>query len=198
MTRDIKYILDKLDNDLNPIKEQAIRYFDIESNVRADNVVQIFKQPWVAPESFGLILYPPVEKEWLVEFEKKTGKIIPKLYEEILLQMNGCFVYDFSLFGLPKSIYTNGILDRRILQQFDLTEANSSWIREYDINQDLFHIGSHCYDERIGYFVDNNIILSIKETGEVVNTFATIKDFLTTEIEMAEKMMITERDENGN
>ena len=195
MTKDIKDILDKLDSNLNPIKEQAIRYFDIESNVGADNVVQIFKRPWVAPENFGLILYPPVEKEWLFEFERKTGKIIPKLYEEILLQMNGCFVYDFSLFGLPKSIYTKGVLDRCILQQFDLTEANSSWIREYDANQDLFHIGSHCYDERIGYFVDNNTILSIKETGEIVNSFATVKDFLIKEIEMAEKIMIMERDD---
>ena len=195
MTKDIKDFFDKLDSDLNPIKEQAVRYFDIESNVSADNVIQIFKRPWVAPENFGLILYPPVEKEWLVEFERKTGKIIPKLYEEILLQMNGCFVYDFSLFGLPKSIYTKGVLDRCILQQFDLTEANSSWIREYDANQDLFHIGSHCYDERIGYFVDNNTILSIKETGEIVNSFATVKDFLIKEIEMAEKIMIMERDD---
>ena len=195
MTKDIKDFFDKLDSDLNPIKEQAVRYFDIESNVRADNVIQIFKRPWVAPENFGLILYPPVEKEWLVEFERKTGKIIPKLYEEILLQMNGCFVYDFSLFGLPKSIYTKGVLDRCILQQFDLTEANSSWIREYDANQDLFHIGSHCYDECIGYFVDNNTILSIKETGEIVNSFATVKDFLIKEIEMAEKIMIMERDD---
>ena len=195
MTKDIKDFFDKLDSDLNPIKEQAVRYFDIESNVRADNAIQIFKRPWVAPENFGLILYPPVEKEWLVEFERKIGKIIPKLYEEILFQMNGCFVYDFSLFGLPKSIYTKGVLDRRILQQFDLTEANSSWIRGYDVNQNLFHIGSHCYDERIGYFVDNNTILSIKETGEIVNSFATVKDFLIKEIEMAEKIMIAERDD---
>jgi hypothetical protein len=199
MRIEIKNFLDKLDNDLNPIKEQAIKYYDIDSTIRAKNVVQIFKRPWIAPENFGLVLYPPVEKSWLVEFEKKTGKVIPKIYENVLLQMNGCFVYDFSLFGLPKSIYTKGVLDRSVLQQFDLTTANISWIREYEIDQDLFHIGgrAYSYSENIGYFVDKETILSIKETGEVVNSFATIRDFFVTEIEVAEKMMIAERDENG-
>ena len=125
MTTEIVDFFDKLDNDLNPIKEQAIKYFDIDSKVRVDNAVQIFRRPWVAPENFGLLIFPPVDKNWLSEFEKRTGKVIPKVYENILRQMNGCFIYDFSLFGLPKSIYTKGVLDRKgLLQQYDLTTAN--------------------------------------------------------------------------
>jgi hypothetical protein len=87
-----------------------------------------------------------------------------------------------------------------VLQQFDLTTANTNWIKEYDIDQSLFHIGSraYSYSENIGYFVDKKTILSIRTTGEVVNSFATVKDFFATEIEAAEQIMITERDECGN
>jgi len=198
MIIDINDFLDKLDNDLNPIKEQAVKYYDIDSSLREDNVVQIYKQPWIAPQNFGLLLFPPVNKNWLGEFEKRTGKLIPKIYEKILLQLNGCFVYDFSLFGLPKSIYTKDVLGRNILQQFDLTEANLSWIKEYNIDQSFFHIGSraYSYSENIGYFVDKETILSIKTTGEILNSFSTIKDFLAAEIDAAEQMMIMERDES--
>ena len=200
MKAEIKNFLDKLNSDLNPIKEQAIKYCDIDSAVREDSVIQIFKRPWVAPENFGLLLYPPVDKNWLVEFEKRTSKVIPKIYENILLQMNGCFVYDFSLFGLTKSMHTKGLLDRKVLQQFDLTIANTSWIREYDIDQNLLHIGNraYSYSENIGYFVEKETILSIKTTGEVVNSFATVKEFFETEIDAVEQMMIEERGESRN
>jgi hypothetical protein len=200
MKAEIENFLDKLSGDLNPIKEQVIKYCDIDSTIRKENIVLVFKRPWVAPENFGLMLYPPVDKSWLVEFEKRTGKAIPKIYENILLQMNGCFVYDFSLFGLPKSIYTKGVLDRSVLQQFDLTTANTSWIREYEIDQNLFHIGgrAYSYSENIGYFVDKETILSIRTTGEVLNSFVTVKDFFETEIEAAEQIMIIEREGNGN
>jgi hypothetical protein len=200
MTTSIKNFIDRLDNDLCPIKEQAFKYYDIDSKVREDNAVQIFKQVWIASQSFGLVLFPPADKNWISKFEKETGKLMPKIYENILLQMNGCFVYDFALFGLPKSIYTKGILDRSLLQQFDLATANTSWIREYNIPPNLFHIGSraYSYSENTGYFVDNETILSIKTTGEIVNSFATVKDFFTTEIEVAEQMMLSERDERKN
>jgi len=200
MTREIKDFFDKLDNDLNPIKEQAIKYFDIDSKVRVDNAVQIYRRPWVAPENFGLLIFPPVDKNWLSEFVKRTGKVIPKVYENILRQMNGCFIYDFSLFGLPKSIYTKGVLNRSVLQQFDLTTANTSWVREYAIDQKLFHIGgrAYSYSENIGYFVDGETILSARTTGEIVNSFSTVKEFFATEIDAAEKMMIEERNEGEN
>jgi hypothetical protein len=46
--------------------------------------------------------------------------------------------------------------------------------------------------------VDKETILSIRATGEIVNSYATATDFFKTEIEAAEQMMITERDESGN
>jgi len=46
--------------------------------------------------------------------------------------------------------------------------------------------------------LDKETILSIRTTGEIVNSFATIKDFIETEIGVAEQMMIATRDENGN
>jgi len=86
------------------------------------------------------------------------------------------------------------------LHQFDLTIANTDWIREYDIDQNLFHIGSrhYSYSENIGYFMDKETILSIRTTGEVVNFFATLRDFFESEIDAAEQIMIAKREESGN
>ena len=78
MTTNIKNFIDRLDNDLCPIKEQAFKYYDIDSKVREDNAVQIFKQVWIAPQSFGLVLFPPADKNWISKFEKETGKLMPK------------------------------------------------------------------------------------------------------------------------
>src|SRR6478609_7706159 len=115
MTSEIITFLDTLNSDFDPIKEQATKYFDSDSKIREDGAAQIFRRPWVAPLNFGLLLFPPVDKAWFSEFYKLTNKAIPKIYQDILLIMNGCFVYDFALYGLPKTIYTDGLLSRRSL-----------------------------------------------------------------------------------
>jgi hypothetical protein len=117
---------------------------------------------------------------------------MPDLCKEILSQMNGCFIYKFSLFGLPESMYKNGTLDRKTLNQFDLRTANQHWIREYRLKSNYFHFGGRAYtdNENIGYFLDHDqIIYSIRTSGEILKTWTSLKEFLTDEIIEAEKMM---------
>jgi hypothetical protein len=195
MTTEINNFLNHLPSDWEPIKQQAVKYFDTDSKIREDSAAQIFRQPWIAPEAYGLLLFPPAEKSLFQEFQKKTNRIIPKICQEILLSVNGCFVYGFSLYGLPKSIYATGLLDRGGLQQFDLTTAGVDWIKEYDVDQNLFHFGGrrYSYSENIGYFVDNDKILSMRKNGKTLNSWTTIKDFLASEIKIAEQMMIDKK-----
>jgi hypothetical protein len=40
--------------------------------------------------------------------------------------------------------------------------------------------------------------LSVKIRGEIVNSFSTVREFFATEIEVAEKMLIAEREECEN
>jgi hypothetical protein len=119
------------------------------------------------------------------------------MYQDILSEINGCFVYDFSLFGLPKTMYTTGLLSRTVLEQYDLGTANTNWIHSYDIVKGLFHIGGRAYsnEENVGYFIDNNKIVSIRENGEIVDSWTTFADFLKGEIKVAEQMMLEEKDE---
>lgn len=198
MTEDVKIFLDKLSNDFSPIVEQAKKYFDNNSKIRKDGAAEIFRRPWVAELNYGLWLFPPVETTWLDNFVERTNKPIPNLYKKLLLELNGCFVYDFSLFGLPKSVYTTGLLDRSTTQQFDLGTANRNWIREYDVDPDLFHIGgrSYSYSENIGYFIDGDTILSIRKSGEIIDTWNTLLEFLSDEIAVSEKRMLVKAPEN--
>ncbi|MBK8807840.1 MAG: SMI1/KNR4 family protein [Bacteroidales bacterium] len=117
------------------------------------------------------------------------------VYKDFLREINGCFIFDFALFGLTPSIYTTGLLDRSKVQCFDLGTANRSWISEYEIDEKLFHFGgrAYSYDENIGYFIDiNGIIKSIRINGQIIKEWSDFSEFLRDEIEAAEKMMIDE------
>ena len=144
------------------------------------------------------MLFPPVEKTFLTKFEEKTGLSIPPFYQNILLEMNGCFVYGFSLYGLPKTIYTTGLLNRSTLQQFDLGTANTNWILSFKVDKKLFYIGgrSYSYDENIGYFIDKETIRSIRENGEILKSWSSFNNFLNDEIRIAEQMMLAQKEES--
>lgn len=191
----INTFLNCLTSEWLPIKEHANKYIDQNSKICERGIVSIMMQPWIAPQSYGLTLFPPANTGSFKEFERKTGISIPVFYQNLLLKMNGCFVYDFSLFGLPDALYTSGILTRDILQQYDLGIANTEWIRSYNVNNELFYIGGRAYsfEENIGYFVDNSTIISVRENGQIVKSWNSFNDFLNEEITIAEEMMLKEK-----
>jgi hypothetical protein len=196
MQAEIKNYLQGLNKTWQPLKEQAVKYLDQESSILKDGTIQIFRRPWIAQFNYGLIFYPPAQNEYFQLFEQSTKQIVPSFYKAILLQMNGCFIYDFRLFGLPPSLYSKGVLNRSQLQPFDLGAANTDWIKEYIVDKDFFHFGGRAYslDENIGYFLDkSNNILSIRKNGKQLRQWASFQDFLAEEIPTAEKMMIEER-----
>ena len=197
MTTGVTDFLNNLTAEWETIKQQVTKYFDDESRIREDGAVEIFKRPWIAPQNFGIILFPPVDKSFFVKFKEDTKISIPTFYQDILLKMNGCFVFDFELFGLPKSVYTTGLLDRTTTQQLDLGSANKFWKNSYKLNKNLFYIGARAYsfDENIGYFIDEETIYSIRTNGEVIATWTTFDSFLAAEIKLAEKMMLEEKEE---
>lgn len=198
MNDQIKRYLDNLPKEFKPIVDRANKYysFDNKADVRSDGAVQIFNRTWVVPENYGLLLFQPVENKLMDKFEKLNKLKMPKSYKRILSVMNGCFVYDFALYGLPASLYSRGLLDRTTLGQFDLGAANQFWKYEYETDtDDLFHIGGRVYsfEENIGYFINpDDKIVSLRKNGEILKIWANFSEFLQEEIYEAEKMMLGE------
>jgi hypothetical protein len=190
----IKIELGKFPLNLEAIKAQGTKYLNNNSNVK-NGVINILHRPWVAPMNWGMMLFVGAELKWFEEFTERTNKNIPDYYKDFLRAINGCFIYDLSLYGLTPSIYSGGLLDRSNLQCHDITTANNQWIREYDVDSELFHFGGRAYsdEENIGYFSGkNDIIMSIRTNGEILKEWDDFSQFLKEEINEAEKMMIQE------
>ncbi|WP_157503060.1 hypothetical protein [Mangrovimonas xylaniphaga] len=159
-----------------------------------DSVLNILHRPWVARLNWGLMLYQGAQVNWFSEFTKRTGKEIPKFYIDFLISINGGFIYDLSLYGLTPTLYNSGQLNRSILQCHDLTTANNNWIREFDVDPELFHFGgrSYNYDENVGYFYDDQKILCYRKNGELINNWDTFSNMLSDEIKIVEQEMLGE------
>ncbi|GHS85135.1 hypothetical protein FACS1894103_6410 [Campylobacterota bacterium] len=148
------------------------------------------------PESYMIELYRGIDGDWIEKFKNNTQIDIPHIYQNLLLQINGFFIFDISLYGLTPSIYAKGLLDRKMLQCQSLDDANTQWIREFKVSNTYFHIGGRSYsdEENIGYFIIDNKIQTILENGKIINEYKNIKDFLTEEIKIAEEMYLEEND----
>ena len=192
--------IDSYPDEYLPIQKQAKKYLRNNLCIDGNNTLNVFHRPWVAPFNWGLMLYQGADKNWIEQFEERTQKIIPSTYKSFLLTINGCFIYDLSLYGLTPSIYLEVTLDRSELQCHDLTTANTDWIFEYKVDENDFHFGSgtYLYDEKIGYFFDDNKIRSISTNGKLVNEWMNFTDFLSDEISTAEKIMLAEIPEDTN
>jgi hypothetical protein len=181
-------VIDSYPGEYIAIKKQAKKYIQNGSHIDERERVNILHRPWVAPLNWGLMLYNGADIKWINEAEKTIEKTIPDFYKRFLTNINGCFLYDISMFGLIPS------LTRSFLQCHDLTTANREWIKEFDIDQNFFHFGggTYSYDENTGYFYGQNKIISIRKNGNLVNEWNNFSDFLNDELIRAEKEMLKE------
>lgn len=190
----IKKILNTISDNFKPIKHISNKYIKFGGSIEENNLI-IYNQKWIAPLKYGIRLFENAPVGFITKFEKDNNTKIPLIYKEFLREVNGCFIFDFDLFGLTPSIYTTGLLNRSKVQCFDLGTANRNGIAEYDIDEKLFHFGgrAYSYDENIGYFMDSTgIIKSIRKNGQIIKEWTDFSEFLSEEIEAAEKMMIDE------
>lgn len=181
-----------LPDEYMPIREQALRYINNNSKVDENRTLKILHRPWVAPLNWGLTLYPGAPHDWLAEYRERTGQPIPEFYSRFLSAINGCFIYDLSLYGIPPSMHEKNLLNRRVLQCHDLATANRDWICEYKVAPGSFYFGgrSYSYSENIGYFWDNGKIRSVRKNGKTQSEWTDFTTFLHDEIAVVEKKML--------
>ncbi|PIQ21577.1 MAG: hypothetical protein COW65_08300 [Cytophagales bacterium CG18_big_fil_WC_8_21_14_2_50_42_9] len=187
----IKIQLKDINKKYPSIASQSLKYIENNSNIDDNNNINIFYRPWVGPKNWGIKLFDPIKNSWIKDFQERTNKIIPDFYIDFLKTTNGGFIYDLSLYGLPPSLYTNGLLSRTIPQSHDLISANNSWIVNYEIEKEHFYFGGRAYtfDENVGYFYKNDEIIIIRKNGETINKWYNFNNFLSDEIDKAEIMM---------
>ncbi|HVU56229.1 MAG TPA: hypothetical protein VHD83_14290 [Puia sp.] len=175
-----------------PIKQQALKYINNNSRIDNNNTLKILHRPWVAPLNWGLMLYPGASQDWLSEYRPKTGRIIPDFYGRFLSAINGCFIYDLSLYGIPGSMHEKNLLNRRVLQCHDLAIANHDWMLEYKVPSGYFYFGSrsYSYSENLGYFWHNDKIKAVRKNGKTLAEWTDFTSFLQDEIAVAEKKML--------
>lgn len=186
-------ILNDYPKELAPIKEQAEKYLDNNPRLDEENTIGVIHRPWVARMNWAIILFKGINQNWIPKFEEMTDKNIPDFYRDLLLSLNGCFIYDVNLFGCSKSIFEQGLVDRSILQPLDLSRANISWLHDYRIDPSFFYFGSRRFskNENLGYFVDgNNQIFTMLKNGTVIKTYDNFNLFLGEEIGLAEERML--------
>lgn len=183
---DINKIIDSYSDEYLALKKQAKKYVQNSSIIDDNQRVNILQRPWVAPLNWGLMLYKGADIKWINEVEVIINKDIPDFYKRFLTNVNGCFLYDISMFGLIHS------LTRSFLQCQSLTSANNDWIEEYDVDQSLFHFGGgrYSYEENTGYFYGQDKIMSIRRNGQLVKEWSKFSDFLNDELTRAENEML--------
>jgi hypothetical protein len=185
---DIYKIIDTYPDEYLAIKKQAIKYIQNSSNLDDNQRINILHRPWVARLNWGLMIYKGADTKWINEAEGNINKKIPDFYKRFLTNINGCFLYDISMFGLIPS------LTRSFLQCHSLTIANNHWIKEFDVDQSLFHfgVGPYSHQENTGYFYRHDKIMSVRKNGKLVNEWSSFSDFLNDELTRAENKMLEE------
>ncbi len=182
----IKDYLDSLPVDLLPLRNIGKRYLKYCSSIDNDGCIQIAHRPWLGCFNYALMFFPPAKKTWI-----KKHREIPESYQRLLLASNGVFAFGFSLFGLAPSMQKKPpLLDRSKLQCLDLSLANCDWIKEYDVDQRMFHFGGrhYSYTENIGYFMsEDSLICAFRKTGELHREWRNFSSFLSEELRVAEQ-----------
>ena len=176
---------------LAPLAQLVERYAARGLVPRPDGALQIAPTPWVGTEAFAVVLFPPADPTWIAGFAERTGTTIPTHYAEILRAMNGCFVFDLALYGLPPGMQeTTPRLDRATLQPLDLERANRSWAREYRARTENLYVGGRSWsrEANCGYFLaEDGTVRSLLRGGESVGTWPSIERMLAAELPVVER-----------
>ena len=178
-----------LAGDLQPIRDVAFRLGPEPSGV-SDDAILLSHRPHVAPQSYAMRLYKPLTEQTLDRYQQVHRVALSHHYMRILRKLNGAHIFEFSLYGVPRSMATDTpSLNRSGHQPYDIACANTDWKREYRVPGDWFHFGGgpFSYDEIIGYFLDPaGRIYSVRKNGERLRSWQSFSEFLEEELRRAE------------
>jgi hypothetical protein len=188
-TAQIEERLSQIPEHFAALRSHALSYAPLGAATDGDNNLLIGHNPRVGPEAYVFTVFAPAQKEWFERYSERERKAIPDSYRELLLVTNGCFAYDFSLFGLTPSMQGfPPLLARDKRQCHDLSLANRSWIKEFKIAEDQFYFGGRALSasENLGYFIGpDSLIQARRKSGDVPREWSDLTVFLREELASA-------------
>jgi hypothetical protein len=177
---------------LAPIAEAAVRYSAYPSKVGGDETLYIGQRPWIAPQSYTIIVYPGIDKDIVGTYQARFGINIPESYTKFLHSLGGAFLFGMSLYGIPPSMMGDPpVLDRSKLQCLDLATANKHWRNEFNTDPNFCHFGSRHFSrtEDVGYFInDSGIVLCVRCGGAIQGEWQDFSQFLKDELATSEDL----------
>ena len=81
MLRSVDKRLSRLPPKFQPLKAMVRRqYFPTAPASRPGGTVHVAPMPWVGPETFAFVRYPPAEAAWLADFAHRYLDAIPEAH----------------------------------------------------------------------------------------------------------------------
>lgn len=181
--------LSRFDGPLAPLAELVPRLRDDSERLTAGGI-ELLHRPEVAPEWFRARLWAPLPPAAWRRHESLHGYTIPAAYEAVLAQLNGAYIFECALYGMPSSMLRDPpLLDRSTSAPFDLGTANRHWKREFAAPESWFHFGGGTWTRsaNIGYFLDDEGAVRglVGQVGEV-RRWPDFAGFLAAELARAE------------
>ena len=197
----IEQFVQRLDGDLSPLKTFVQQFSLFDANLDPlTGALRLSHRPAIGTEAYACILYPCVDLDVIEQYEAihraRTSRYvdIPPFYKEVLRRLNGAFIFETALFGVPSSMVQNPPrLDRSTQHPLDVGTANEDWYLEYGVDHSRFFFasGSHSHTENVGYFLTpDNHIEGYLRGGKEIAQWETLGTFLAAEIERAKSRSV--------
>ena len=127
---------------LAPIRDAARRYLRFPGAVNDDGVLLIGHRPWVAPQNYTLVLFPGIDRDSQIQYDRAFGITTPGLYADFLREIGEAICFGMFLCGVPKSmLLTPPLLQRSLFECHDLAIAVTLWGRDLYLSKGLFQFG---------------------------------------------------------
>jgi hypothetical protein len=193
MLESLAALLSGLDGPLNPIRETAEKLLASEPEPQEEHgAILISRRPKIAPQAFACVLFPGLSDTMIDRYVQLWNAHrslqpfrLPDAYRQVLRSLNGAWVFDLSLFGIPPSMCADPpLLNRGARQPLDISSAES-WSRSYKPGPAQFHFGGSPYtwDENLGYFLnEDGSVEARRKGGAVFGCWKGMREFLEQEI----------------
>ncbi|MEO1324905.1 MAG: hypothetical protein AAFV59_18085 [Pseudomonadota bacterium] len=162
--------LAKLPSEYEPISDLT-RQFAL-SGVDEDEggVILAGHEPTRGPQAYAVALFPGLTSHAIQRYEALNELTIPATVKAFLGHVNGAFLCELSLYGIPPSMIDNPpMLSRSTRNPYDIATANHYWRAGFErVEPTEFYIGGRnvSWSGQIGYFIrDDGSIVSYPKRG---------------------------------